>query len=252
MPYATAGFPDEEGCLAILRSYRDAGADIVELGVPFSDPLADGPVIQASSQLALRQGLTLDVVLRLTEEAAAMGVRPVLLSYLNSILARGPERFFRQAAASGVLGVVVPDLPVEEAVEVREAARAAGVDLVLLAVPTSPEERLQRIAAAASGFVYCVSATGVTGVRQELSPELPAFLERLRARTSLPLAVGFGVSTPEQAGRIAAIADGVIIGSRLVAMVQQSDSVARARQEIERFLRDCRAEMGRAIRPDSG
>ncbi len=243
MPYATGGFPDPEGCRRIVRTYLEAGADIVELGIPFSDPIADGPVIQASSTRALQQGVRPATVLDIAAEATARGGRVVLLSYLNTILAPTPERFFERCAASGVLGVVVPDLPVEEAAPVQETARRQGVDVVLLAAPTSTDVRLERIARAASGFLYCVSATGVTGVRSELGTDLPVFLERLRARTDLPLAVGFGISTPAQAAEVARLADGVIIGSRLVRMVQEARDLDAALEEITAYLGEVRTAL---------
>ncbi|GAB4252550.1 MAG: tryptophan synthase subunit alpha [Thermoleophilia bacterium] len=246
MPYATGGFPDPAGCRRIIDTYLAAGADIVELGIPFSDPVADGPVIQASSTRALQQGVRPATVLELAAQATAAGGRIVLLSYLNTILALTPERFFAQCAASGVLGVVIPDLPVEEAAELQATAREWGVDVVLLAAPTSPDERLERIARAASGFLYCVSVTGVTGMRDRLRADLPAFLGRLRRCTDLPLAVGFGISTPAQAVEVARVADGVIIGSRLVRLVQEAGDLAGGLADIARYLAEVRAAMAAA------
>ena len=236
MPYAVGGYPDPASCLEILRTYLKSGADLVEVGIPFSDPLADGPVIQSASQVALRQGVRPADVLDLAAVAAAEGARVVLLSYLNVILAFGPERFFDRCRDGGLLGVVVPDVPVEEAGGLQAAAQARGVDVILLAAPTSTEARLARIAAAASGFIYCVSTTGVTGARTSLRTDLPEFVARIRRHTDLPLAVGFGVSTPEQADEVAAYADGVIIGSALVDIVDRN----------ERF-EDALAEMGRTL-----
>ncbi|GAB4244844.1 MAG: tryptophan synthase subunit alpha [Thermoleophilia bacterium] len=236
MPYATGGYPDPEGSARIAKTFRRAGADIVELGIPFSDPLADGPVIQAASTAALKRGIRPAHVFSLAADVAADGFPVVLLSYLNTILARGAESFFSSCAESGVLGVVVPDLPVDEAADLQQEARARGVDVILLAAPTSTDARLDRIAEAASGFIYCVSTTGVTGARNELSRELPEFLARLRSRTNLPLAVGFGVSTAAQAAEVGKMADGVIIGSRLMRMVQESADLEQALDEIYRFL----------------
>ncbi|MCL5941961.1 MAG: tryptophan synthase subunit alpha [Actinobacteria bacterium] len=249
MPYATGGFPDPAGCRRIIDTYLAAGADIVELGIPFSDPVADGPVIQASSTRALQQGVRPATVLELAAQAAAAGGRIVLLSYLNTILALTPERFFAQCAASRVLGVVIPDLPVEEAAELQATAREWGVDVVLLAAPTSPDGRLERIARAASGFLYCVSVTGVTGMRDRLRADLPAFLGRLRRCTDLPLAVGFGISTPAQAAEVARVADGVIIGSRLVRLVQEAGDLTGGLErdaDIARYLGEVRAAMAAA------
>ncbi len=221
VPYAVGGYPDLDSCKDILRTYREAGAGIIEIGVPFSDPLADGPVIQAASQVALQAGIRPGDVLDLAEETAGLGVPVVLLTYLNTILAYRPTRFFADCGRKGVAGVVVPDVPVEEAADLQAAARACDVDVVLLAAPTSTESRLARIAAAASGFIYCVSTTGVTGARAALRSDLPEFVARVRRHTSLPLAVGFGVSTAEQAGAVARYADGVIIGSALVDIVRR-------------------------------
>jgi tryptophan synthase alpha chain len=240
MPYAVGGYPDTAGCLRIVDCYLENGADLIELGIPFSDPLADGPVIQGASVVALRNGVRPADVLDIAREAARRGARLVLLSYLNTILAFGPERFFERCRDSGVLGVVVPDVP-EEAVELQATARASSVDVILLAAPTSTDERLARIAAAASGFIYCVSSTGVTGARSALRQDLPDFIGRLRRHTDLPLVVGFGVSTVEQAEAVAGYADGVIIGSALVDMVARSKDLQDGLAEIGRYLQQVRS-----------
>lgn len=236
MPYAVGGYPDIESCSKILRAYREAGADLIEIGIPFSDPLADGPVIQAASTTALSRGVRPVNVLDLAAEATSEGARMVLLSYLNTILAFGPARFFAKCRASGVLGVVVPDLPVEEAAELQAVARDSFVDVILLVAPTSTDARLARIAAAASGFIYCVSTTGVTGARAALRADLPAFIARVRRHTELPLAVGFGVSTIDQVAAVAGQADGVIIGSALVDMVAKSPSLDTGLAEVRSYL----------------
>ena len=238
MPYAVGGYPDPEACLEILRTYAASGADIIELGIPFSDPLADGPVIQAASQVALRQGIRPLQVLDLAGRAAGEGAKIVLLSYLNTILALGADEFFRRCRTQGVLGVVVPDLPVEEAGELQAFAGTWQVDVILLAAPTSTDARLARIAAAASGFIYCVSTTGVTGARASLRTDLPEFVARIRRHTDLPLAVGFGVSTVEQAASVATYADGVIIGSALVEMVGGREGMAATLGRLGSFLHD--------------
>ena len=176
MPYAVGGYPDADSCLEIVRAYLKGGADLIELGIPFSDPLADGPVIQGASVVALRNGIRPAGVLDLAARASAEGARVVVLSYLNTILAFGAGRFFDTCRDSGVLGVVVPDVPVEEAGDLQITARERGVDVILLAAPTSTDARLARIAAAASGFIYCVSTTGVTGARAALRTDLPQFV----------------------------------------------------------------------------
>ncbi|MFH0914990.1 MAG: tryptophan synthase subunit alpha [bacterium] len=243
MPYAVGGYPDPDSCLEILRTYAGSGAGIIEVGIPFSDPLADGPVIQAASQVALRQGVRPAHVLDLVGQVAGEGARVVLLTYLNTILAFGPERFFDRCRDRGILGVVVPDLPVEEATELQMTARARAVDVILLAAPTSTDARLARIAAAASGFIYCVSTTGVTGTRASLRTDLPDFVARVRRHTDLPLAVGFGVSTAEQAATVASYADGVIIGSALVDMVSRSGSLDTALARLGAYLDEVGAAM---------
>jgi tryptophan synthase alpha chain len=243
IPYLTGGHPSLETSHLLIATLIDAGADIVELGIPFSDPIADGPVVQQSTHAALVSGVTPDDVLGLAAAHSA-GAPFVLLTYLNSVLAYGPRRFFERAATAGVEALVIPDLPLDEAAGrdvslAREdgglalLAAGAGVSLVPMATPTSTDARLDLVAAAATSFVYCVAVTGVTGARAEVGAELPALLARLRERTDAPLAVGFGISTPEQAASVATLAGGVIIGSALIAAVTRTatpdDACAAAR-----------------------
>lgn len=212
--YVTAGHPDRAASLRLLRELPAAGADVIEVGVPFSDPLADGPVIQASSQRALEQGMTLDASLELVREAAT-SVPVVLFSYLNPLLAAGPD-VLRRAHAAGVHGLLVTDLPVG-ADPAREAWIGEGpLEFVRLVAPTTPADRMADIARHGSGFVYLISRRGVTGVQEQLAADLPATVARLRGACDLPICVGFGISTPAQAGAVGAIADGVIVGSALV------------------------------------
>jgi tryptophan synthase alpha chain len=216
MPYLMGGFPDVEGSVRIGEAYADAGADLVELGVPFSDPLADGPVIQAVGARALAAGATLPAVIAAGRRIAER-VPVVLMCYANPILARGTERFAAELAEAGISGLIVPDAPMEEADAFAQACDGAGLALVPLAAPTSTDERLAALGARARGFVYTVSVTGITGERAGLAAELPAILARVRAHARVPVAVGFGISTPEHAAATAdAGADGVIVGSRLV------------------------------------
>ena len=232
IPYLTGGHPSLETSHLLVATLIDAGADVVELGVPFSDPIADGPVVQQSTHAALTAGVTPDDVLGLAAAHSA-GAPFVLLTYLNPVLACGPRRFFERAASAGVEALVIPDLPLDEAAGrdvslAREdgglalLAAGAGVSLVPMATPTSTDARLDLVAAAATSFVYCVAVTGVTGARAEVGAELPALLARLRERTDAPLAVGFGISTAGQAADVATLADGVIVGSALI------DAVSRA------------------------
>lgn len=237
MPYTTGGYPTIEGCRKVLQAFVDGGADMIELGVPFSDPLADGPVVQASTQKALDEGVTPDDVLVLAKEFGRH-LPVVLLVYYNCIFAYGQEKFVEAAAAAGVDGLIVPDLPVDEADDFVEVCRARAVDPILLVAPTTTEERIKMVAGKASGFIYCVSVTGVTGARVSLSDELPDFLGRVRAQTDVPLAVGFGVSTPEHADVVAGYADGVIIGSRLIKMIAEAADIDAACSEIQSFLND--------------
>ena len=237
MPYTTGGYPSVHDCRHILEAFIAGGADMIELGVPFSDPLADGPVVQASSQQALENSVTPDDVLALASEFSSR-IPVVLMVYYNCVYAYGEERFVEAAAAAGVSGLIVPDLPVDEAAEFMKTCRGLGVDPILLVAPTTPDERIGLIAKNASGFIYCVSVTGVTGARTSLSDQLPAFLERVRMRTKLPLAVGFGVSTPEHALEVSKSADGVIIGSRLISLVRDANDTDLACRAVEHFLRD--------------
>ena len=212
--YVTAGHPDVGRSLDILRALEEGGADIIELGVPFSDPIADGPVIQASSQQALEKGMTYDGVLALIERARPK-VPVVLFSYLNPILAAGPDALTR-AAESGASGILVTDIPVG-ADPAREAwLGASPLAFIRLVAPTTPRERMAEIARHGSGFVYLISRLGVTGVQETTATSLPDSIKRLRSTTTLPICVGFGISTPEQARAVGQLADGVVVGSALV------------------------------------
>ncbi|MGI8660600.1 MAG: tryptophan synthase subunit alpha [Thermoleophilaceae bacterium] len=213
--YTTAGDPDLERSGEILLRLDRAGADILEVGVPFSDPLADGPVIHAAGTEALAAGVTPDDVLGVCEVAAAR-LPVVLMVYANVILHAGAEVYARRAAAAGAAGLIVPDLSHEEAGELRDACDAAEIELVGLVAPATSEARLAQIGAQARGFVYAVSLAGTTGERSELAPELAGLVARTRASTANPVAVGFGISTPAQARAVGELADGVIVGSRVV------------------------------------
>ena len=215
MPYLMGGFPDVERSVAIGEAYADNGADLVELGVPFSDPLADGPVIHAAATEALAAGATPHGSLRVCEQLSER-VPVVLMVYINVVLAAGPEAFALRAAAAGAAGLIVPDLPHDEAGELRAACDAEGLALVPLVAPTTTPERVAEIGASARGFIYTVSLTGITGERAELPPRLTETVERVRAASSVPVAVGFGISTPQQASAVGDLADGVIVGTRIV------------------------------------
>jgi tryptophan synthase alpha chain len=241
MPYAMAGFPDRESSLAVVAAYADCGADLVELGVPFSDPLADGPTIHAAATAALARGATLDTALEVCESVADR-VPVVLMVYANMVLAQGgAAEFARRAAAAGAAGTIVPDLPLDEAGEVRDALAAAGLALVPLLAPTTAPQRRSRICAAAEGFVYVVSTVGTTGEREQLPPGLAELVAATRADAEVPVAVGFGIGTPEQAARVGEVADGVIVGSRLVRAAGEAGSPEAAADAVADFLREARA-----------
>lgn len=224
VPYVTAGHPDAESSLQLLRGLEQAGADVLEVGVPFSDPMADGPVIQASSQRALEQGMTLDRVLELIARAG-LRIPVVLFSYLNPLLASGRDVLAR-AAEAGADGVLVTDLPVGADAELERWLGDGPLDFIRLVAPTTPADRMAEIARHGSGFVYLISRLGVTGVRDELASDLPQTVARLRGATDLPVCVGFGISRPEHARAVAGLADGVVVGSAIVRAANEGVSSA--------------------------
>lgn len=228
IPFIVLGDPSLRWTERIAEELERVGADMLELGIPYSDPLADGPVIQQAALRALLQGTKItdafDTVAKLRQSGVAIPL--ILFSYVNPVLQFGVDRFFQSARAAGADGVIIPDLPYEESQEARLAAAKYEVDLIPLVAPTS-KHRIEKIVADASGFVYCVSSLGVTGTRDQLPDELPAFVAEVRSSTSLPVAVGFGVSTPDQATVIRTFADGVIVGSALVRKISaMADAVA--------------------------
>ena len=248
MPYMMGGFPDLETSRAVADSYAEAGADLVELGVPFSDPLADGPVIHAAGTRALAAGATLEGVLGLGERLAGR-VPLVPMVYANMALARGAHEFAALLAGAGASGAIIPDLPLGEADELGDALLDAGVAPVPLVAPTTPAERRRRICERATGFVYVVSDTRVTGERDDLPAGLADLVESVRADSPVPVAVGFGIGTPEQAAAVGRIADGVIVGTRLVRAVAEADVPATAAAAVGEFIRDAREAMTRAGGP---
>jgi tryptophan synthase alpha chain len=218
--YVTAGHPDRERSVELLRGLEQAGADVIEVGVPFSDPMADGPIIQASSQRALEHGMTLSGTLDLVRDAS-LETPVVLFTYLNPLLAAGPAVLDR-AAASGVHGVLVTDLPVGADPAREEWLGNSPLAFVRLVAPTTPLDRMRDIAAHGSGFVYLISRRGVTGLRSDVPAELPGTIARLREATTLPICVGFGISGPEQATAIGRLADGIVVGSAIVKAAGES------------------------------
>ena len=236
--YVCAGDPDLASTEALVPQLVEAGADVVELGVPFSDPLADGPTIQAAAQRALQAGTTLSGVLGLVKRLRQAGctIPLVLFGYMNPIVRMGLQPFVTRAAEAGADGVLVADLPLEESQPLGQLLAAAGLALVLLAAPTTPPARLHAIGQATRGFLYFVSVTGVTGSRVELPADLPAKLAEARAASSAPVAVGFGVSTPEQARALAAHADAVVVGSALVEALHRGGADASQGLALVRSL----------------
>jgi tryptophan synthase alpha chain len=244
MPYLMGGFPDQGTATAIAKAYTDAGADLIELGVPFSDPLADGPVIHAADTAALEAGATLDSVLE-TCAAVAERVPVALMCYANMVLASGAVEFAAKAAEAGAVAVIVPDLPLEEQDSIMEALSERGLGLVPLVAPTTPPERRREICARARGFVYLVSTVGVTGERAELPEELTDLIAAAKEEASVPVAVGFGISTPEQAATVGEIADGIIIGTRLVREVMDATDRDAAVRGVTEFLSSARHALSR-------
>jgi tryptophan synthase alpha chain len=235
MPYLMGGAPTLEQSLDVGRVYARY-ADLVEVGVPFSDPLADGPAIQAAGQRALAAGATFERVLDEVAAPLSESVPVVLMCYANPIFARGFQRVAGALATGGVSGLIVPDMPAAEATELRSACDQEGVALVPLVAPTTPPDAVREIGSNARGFVYVVSVTGVTGERTELPPELRTVVEHARASARVPAAVGFGIGTPEQAAAVGRIADGVIIGSRLVREITEAPSAEQGLAGVDRFL----------------
>ncbi|GAB4454091.1 MAG: tryptophan synthase subunit alpha [Anaerolineae bacterium] len=239
MPYSVLGYPTRQAGLETIRAVVAAGADLLELGVPFSDPLADGPTIQAATQKSLENGTTVKDCLAQVRELRQQGIDTpaLLMGYINPILAYGPEKFTADAAAAGVDGLIVPDLPPEEAAELETLCAEHGLALVYLLAPTSTPERIKAVVEKSQGFIYLVSLTGVTGARNELPPDLAEFVARVRAQTSLPLAVGFGIGNGEQARAVGRLADGVIVGSALVKRAAESpERVRELAQELRAAL----------------
>jgi len=239
IPYLTMGYPERDSALTLVPAIAEAGADLIELGIPFSDPLADGPTIQASSQRALENGMTLSLCLEQAASLRDQGVAVpfVFMGYYNPIYQFGIERFAAQAAASGVDGVIIPDLPPEEAQVVLDAFERHGLDLILLLAPTSNATRIRMVAELAHGFIYLVSLVGTTGARGKVAGGLPDLVDRVRAETDMPLAVGFGISTPDQAARVADLADGVIVGSALIEAIGAAEFPEDAAREFIAALR---------------
>ena len=246
-PFVTAGDPDAATTVAVLEAIAKAGASLCELGVPYSDPIADGPVIQASYTRALGKGLTLADMFDAAKQASARVSMPILaMASYSLIFRRGIDRFVADAVAAGLAGFVVPDLPIEESDDLDTACRQAGLALVRLVTPTTPPDRAEAIAKKSTGFLYCVSVAGVTGARTELPPGLIDRVKWLRSKTSVPILVGFGISSPEQVKAVAEVADGVIVGSALVRRITEAADQPREAMltDVSHYVADLAAACG--------
>ena len=241
MPYLCAGFPDAATFRSLLRAAADAGADLVEIGIPFSDPIADGPAIQHAGHEALLAGTTPEKALAWSRDLT--GPVKVVMTYANPVLSLGAGRFFEKAAAAGFSGAIIPDLTPEGAA--RHLHGTAGLDLIPMVAPTTPSARLKKLVAGRGGFVYLVSVAGVTGARRDLPPGLEVFVRRVRKATPRPVCVGFGISTPAHAAAVGRFADGVIVGSALVHLVRDAGK-RRAPGLVRRFLEKMRRSLDAA------
>ena len=246
-PFVTAGDPDAATTVAVLEAIAKAGASFCELGVPYSDPIADGPVIQASYTRALGKGLTLADMFDAAKQASARVSMPILaMASYSLIFRRGIDRFVADAVAAGLAGFVVPDLPIEESDDLDTACRRAGLALVRLVTPTTPPDRAEAIAKKSTGFLYCVSVAGVTGARTELPPGLVDRVKWLKTKTDVPILVGFGISSPEQVKAVAEVADGVIVGSALVRRITEAADQPRETMlaDVSHYVADLAAACG--------
>jgi tryptophan synthase alpha chain len=240
--YITVGYPSIEATLEVVPLLADCGCDIIELGIPFSDPLADGATIQKASFRALKNGVTPETCLEIAKKLSKQVDAPlVFMTYYNPIYNYGLNEFSDACARAGVSGLIVPDLPLEESSALQEATGKNSLDLVYLLAPTSTDERIKEVAEKASGFIYLVSLTGVTGARNQLPVELEGFVKRVRSVANQPLCVGFGISTAEQAIRVARVGDGVIIGSRIVKLMEEDPSL----KSVADFIKEVRLALDR-------
>jgi tryptophan synthase alpha chain len=246
--YLTVGHPQRESALDLVPAVVEGGADMIELGVPFSDPLADGATVQRATQQALRNGVNVAYCIQTVRTLRERGivVPIVFMGYYNPMLQYGLERFCADAQAAGVDGLIVPDLPPEESHDLHAACARHDIDLIYFLAPTSTDERMREVAERASGFIYCVSLTGTTGAREVVASQLPDFLHRARAATDVPLAVGFGITEPQHAEAVAQVADGVIVGSALLNVVERA--AESGTDEVRAFVAAMREGTDRAER----
>ncbi len=234
--YLTAGYPSLKQSMDCVLTVANSGADLIEIGVPFSDPVADGPIIQYSSQAALSNGITLHDIINSVREIK-VSTPLVMMSYLNPIIAYGKEKFFKTVQNTGISGLIIPDIPIEESSEWVSLSKRYSIDVIFLIAPTTSDERIRVIVQESSGFIYCVTVTGTTGVREKLPPDLLKFVRSVRQLTDKPIAVGFGVSTAEQIQLLNKDVDGVIIGSRVIEAVRKREDLAGLIEEFKRATR---------------
>jgi tryptophan synthase alpha chain len=236
--YVTVGYPSIEATLKVVPRLAKSGADIVELGIPFSDPLADGITIQQASFHALQNGVTPATCLEIARQLRAKTDVPlVFMTYYNPVFSYGLKEFVAECARSGIDGLIIPDLPPEEGAELQDITQSSGLDLIYLLAPNSSAERIRLVAERSRGFIYLVSVTGVTGARKDLPANLASFVTRVRKMASQPLCVGFGISRPEQAKKIASLADGIIVGSRLIQLMAEDKSLTSAQRLVVELRR---------------
>jgi tryptophan synthase alpha chain len=246
--YITVGYPSIEDTLKMVPILASSGCDIVELGIPFSDPIADGVTIQRASFHALQNGVTPKVCLEVAKELSQKTEIPlVFMTYFNPVFSYGLEKFCSACASSGVSGLIIPDLPLEEGSELETITQRQGLDLIYLLAPTSTKERIELVAQKSRGFIYLISVTGVTGARDSLPTDLEVFVARVKQIAKQPLCVGFGISTPEQAKRVAGIADGVIVGSRIIQLIETGDNFMST---IGNFIKELRQALDEASREE--
>jgi tryptophan synthase alpha chain len=247
IPYITVGYPTIEATLEVVPLLASNGCDLVELGIPFSDPLADGATIQTASFRALKNGVTPQLCLEVAQQLSKMVDTPlVFMTYFNPVLSYGLKEFCQACATSGIDGLIIPDLPPDEGLELETITQSYSLDLIYLLTPTSSKKRIQLVAEKSRGFIYLVSVTGVTGVRRSLPSDLAAFVTRVRRLTTRPICVGFGISTTEHARRVAQIANGVIVGSRIIQLMEMEDGFT----SLVRFVRGLRNSIDKLPRSE--
>lgn len=237
IPFLVGGDPDLDLSAALIKKMAELGADLIEIGIPYSDPIADGPTIQRATQRALAQGINLDKIFKLIDMLGEISPPLIIMSYFNPIFSYGLSRFAHDCAHWGVSGVIIPDLPPEEAKTWVREARSAEVDTIFLTSPTSSPERIKKIVRLSRGFIYHVSLTGVTGAREQLAENLKSAMEKIKKESSKPVAVGFGISSPEQAREISTMAEGIIIGSALISIIEEEKNKEKLLERVENFLR---------------